>query len=85
MKHPVNKNKGQSTLEYLILLGGVVTFFVIFLNQGVAFNRQMAAGHSGALDGVWLASCYQRKAIDPRTVCPQREEAEIIMVNADPR
>ncbi len=44
--------KGQSTLEYLILVAMVIAILVIFLNPntgifGQAYNRTLAAGTDG--------------------------------------
>lgn len=47
--------KGQSTLEYLILVAMVIAILVIFLNPstgifGQAYNRTLGAGTSGMED-----------------------------------
>lgn len=45
------KKKGQSTLEYIILVTGVVAILIIFLGPGGpfqnAYNQTMASGTTG--------------------------------------
>lgn len=50
-----NRKKGQSTLEYLILVTGVIAILIIFLNPttGVfnqAFNQTLQQGTNGMTD-----------------------------------
>jgi uncharacterized protein (UPF0333 family) len=49
------KKKGQSTLEYIILVTGVIAILIIFLNptNGVfnqAFNQTLRSGTNGMID-----------------------------------
>jgi uncharacterized protein (UPF0333 family) len=49
------KKKGQSTLEYIILVTGVIAILIIFLNptNGVfnqAFNQTLRSGTNGMTD-----------------------------------
>jgi uncharacterized protein (UPF0333 family) len=49
------KKKGQSTLEYIILVTGVIAILIIFLNpsSGIfnsAFNSTLKTGTNGMLD-----------------------------------
>ena len=37
----LNENKGQSTLEYLILFAAIVLIFVAFLRGGGPFSQRM--------------------------------------------
>jgi uncharacterized protein (UPF0333 family) len=45
------KKKGQSTLEYIILVTGVIVVLIIFLKPGgifnTAFNATLATGTNG--------------------------------------
>ena len=53
VKNQLRKNKkGQSTLEYIILVTGVIAILIVFLNptNGVfntAFNRTLKSGTNG--------------------------------------
>ena len=38
---PKRKKKGQSSLEYLLLMAAVISFLVIFLKKGGQFNRTL--------------------------------------------
>jgi uncharacterized protein (UPF0333 family) len=49
------KKKGQSTLEYIILVTGVIAILIIFLNPtngifNVAFNTTLQTGTNGMTD-----------------------------------
>jgi uncharacterized protein (UPF0333 family) len=49
------KKKGQSTLEYIILVTGVIAILIIFLNPttGIfnsAFNQTLRTGTNGMID-----------------------------------
>lgn len=46
------KKKGQSTLEYIILVTGVIAILIVFLNPGTgifntAFNETLSSGTNG--------------------------------------
>lgn len=46
------KKKGQSTLEYIILVTGVIAILIVFLNPtsgifNTAFNQTLATGTNG--------------------------------------
>ena len=50
--HKQRKKKGQSTLEYIILVTGVIAILIVFLNPktgifNTAFNKTLATGTSG--------------------------------------
>ena len=55
-KKNVSKRKsGQSTLEYIILVTGVIAILIVFLNPttgvfNVAFNRTLQSGTNGMED-----------------------------------
>lgn len=54
-KHLKRKKKGQSTLEYIILVTGVIAILIVFLNptSGVfnkAFNATLMSGTNGMED-----------------------------------
>jgi hypothetical protein len=49
------KKKGQSTLEYIILVTGVIAILIIFLNPtngifNTAFNQTLRTGTNGMID-----------------------------------
>lgn len=49
------KKKGQSTLEYIILVTGVIAILIVFLNPNggifnTAFNATLASGTNGMTD-----------------------------------
>ena len=49
------KKKGQSTIEYIILVTGVIAILIIFLNPtsgifNTAFNQTLASGTNGMTD-----------------------------------
>ena len=46
------KKKGQSTLEYIILVAGVVAVIIVFLRPNGQFNRQFNQTLSNATDGM---------------------------------
>jgi len=50
--HKQRKKKGQSTLEYIILVTGVIAILIVFLNPrtgifSTAFNATLQTGTSG--------------------------------------
>jgi hypothetical protein len=50
--HKQRKKKGQSTLEYIILVTGVIAILIVFLRPGgglfnTAFNQTLATGTDG--------------------------------------
>ena len=51
---PHRKKKGQSTVEYIILVAAVLATLIIFLKPGgvfqTAFNSTMATGTNGMLE-----------------------------------
>lgn len=55
VKHKSRKKKGQSTLEYIILVTGVIAILIIFLNPNTgifntAFNSTLQTGTNGMQD-----------------------------------
>lgn len=54
MIKPVKKEKGQSTVEYIILVAAVIAALIIFLANGgpfsKAFNTTMGSGTNGMED-----------------------------------
>lgn len=55
VKHKSRKKKGQSTLEYIILVTGVIAILIIFLNPNTgifntAFNQTLQTGTNGMED-----------------------------------
>jgi len=46
------KKKGQSTVEYLILLGCIMAALVVFLKPNGIFNRKINSAMSIATDGL---------------------------------
>jgi hypothetical protein len=55
MVHKNRKKKGQSTLEYIILVTGVIAILIIFLNPdngifNTAFNETLQTGTNGMTD-----------------------------------
>ncbi len=49
------KKKGQSTLEYIVLVTGVIAILIVFLNPGGgiffnAFNETLSSGTNGMTD-----------------------------------
>jgi uncharacterized protein (UPF0333 family) len=55
MVHKNRKKKGQSTLEYIILVTGVIAILIIFLNPSTgifnqAFNATLRTGTNGMFD-----------------------------------
>lgn len=53
-KNPDRKKKGQSTLEYIVLVTGVVAVMIIFLRPGGpfagAYNSTLTQGTNGMED-----------------------------------
>lgn len=50
-----NKKKGQSTLEYIVLVTGVIAILIVFLRPGngifnTAFNQTLSSGTNGMTD-----------------------------------
>jgi uncharacterized protein (UPF0333 family) len=55
MVYKNRKKKGQSTLEYIILVTGVIAILIIFLNPttgvfNTAFNTTLQTGTNGMTD-----------------------------------
>jgi hypothetical protein len=55
MVYKNRKKKGQSTLEYIILVTGVIAILIIFLNPtngifNTAFNETLQTGTNGMTD-----------------------------------
>ncbi|HPN55748.1 MAG TPA: class III signal peptide-containing protein [Candidatus Omnitrophota bacterium] len=55
MVYKNRKKKGQSTLEYIILVTGVIAILIIFLNPtngifNTAFNSTLRTGTNGMFD-----------------------------------
>lgn len=55
LKGQNRRKKGQSTLEYIILVTGVIAILIVFLNptNGIfnqAFNNTLATGTDGMLN-----------------------------------
>jgi len=55
VKNKSRKKKGQSTLEYIILVTGVIAILIIFLNPSTgifnqAFNTTLQTGTNGMED-----------------------------------
>ncbi len=46
------KKKGQSTLEYIILVAGVIAVIIVFLGPGGIFERRFNATLGSATDGM---------------------------------
>ena len=50
-KQPVGKKKGQSTVEYIVLVATIIAALIIFLRPGgpfqSAFNQTLAGGTNG--------------------------------------
>ena len=53
-KNPQRKRKGQSTVEYIILVAAVLAALIIFLKPGgvfqSSFNRALTSGTNGMED-----------------------------------
>lgn len=46
------KRKGQSTIEYLVVLAGVVAVILIFLQPGGLYERRITDTYSAGTDGM---------------------------------
>jgi hypothetical protein len=55
MKNPQNKKKGQSTVEYIILVAAIIGALIIFLPNTfqTAYNAALTSGTNGMENMAW--------------------------------
>ena len=63
MQKTCSNQEAQSTLEYMLLLAAVVTFFIIFLGRGGSYQGKLQGGHLDAADEMTVLSERLKRSV----------------------